>query len=66
MEAGIEEFETYEDFKSQKLHQKVQVSNKNPSLFDVKNRYNLRGFSNNVSDADALPLHIRNDRCVRL
>ena len=32
MEAGIEEFESYEDFKSQK----VQVSNKNPSLFDVK------------------------------
>ena len=32
VEAGIEEFESYEDFKSQK----VQVSNKNPSLFDVK------------------------------
>ena len=32
MEAGIGEFESYEAFKSQK----VQVSNKNPSLFDVK------------------------------
>ena len=32
VEAGIGEFESYEDFKSQK----VQVSNKNPSLFDVK------------------------------
>ena len=32
VEAGIGEFESYEDSKSQK----VQVSNKNPSLFDVK------------------------------
>ena len=36
MEAGVEDFETYEDFKSQKIRQKIQVSNKNPTLIDVK------------------------------
>ena len=54
LEAGVEDFETYEDFKSQKIRQKIQVSNKNPTLIDVK----IGTILDDFQTMSVMPMHI--------